>query len=804
MQDPPFLTNFIYLGENFPQYVRDRSEFIEEEDSDTKIDAFYRWIPARAGNGSTFDIPALIQEMRDGMRLLDETRVMKVMKAVYCAALCQSPWTLPFIGFIPKKPYALVYKAAGKTTLKEYLEKNKGPGRLVEKDLAKFLIQLAGAMSIAHSHGIVFCCLSTDMIILNEDTLTPYVYNLGDSAIRNYASGRIKSFDDNKFVAPEFFSQDCHFGPKMDVWSLGLIAYCVCKGLGDPFPGETPSETKERLVNRRTKVHFGKLPKGLKLILSKCLEHSPDDRPPLQDIVNKVCQQDVFRDDYIELQKAANMMREVLENQRDYVDQPPLSPNAEKILEELRARRRESQQSKRVLPDVNEMSPERLKQYYDDCKPHLMQSNNDVSDIIELFAKLMAKSDEFAEVLRDRGLFELSLLGLPRYATVAFQYLEYLVINKPSWANENMMPMFNACVHWRTDDTVLLFAYFMSRLKRCSSMTSLVKIVLDVSKQFVASPGAEKLIRAIDRAYRHDGHLKKTFPSEVTEVYITFLESKKPLVVREAYAALLNVKLKDPLRIPVQTLVRDLKNKDLQWSVVLLLAKCRKIHESIMHINIFAALFAAAQKSIDGLYGLCNLARDKGAAETFFMQNMTWLATPLPTWTGTFKLFMVLFEHESFRDKLISELETANLITNVLTSENVEYIMTLAFMLRRAKISVSVHRHIEASGFFSALFEIPQKTRDQNLLIAVIACFDKLAEVQYIDDYQCFVPWLVEQLSVQNDVATAAARTIARLSIHPQLRELLVSYNLVDYYTRLAQDPTFEAASTQFLSQMQA
>jgi serine/threonine protein kinase len=121
-------------------------------------------------------------------------------------------------------------------------------GRLKEKNARNFLRQLASAIDYCHRNNIVHRCITIENIML-----TP----LGDIKIIDFTLSKVFSPQSHLktycigsyFAAPELLEAKPYIGPKVDVWSLGVVFYVLICGRvpfdDESFPGLCEKIKKE-------------------------------------------------------------------------------------------------------------------------------------------------------------------------------------------------------------------------------------------------------------------------------------------------------------------------------------------------------------------------------------------------------------------------------------------------------------------------------------------------------------------------------------------------------------------------------
>lgn len=102
-------------------------------------------------------------------------------------------------------------------------------GRLKEKQARKFARQIASALDYCHRNSIVHRDLKIENILISKEGNIKII----DFGLSNLFSPRttLKTFCGSLyFAAPELLQAKAYTGPKVDVWSFGIVLYVLVCG----------------------------------------------------------------------------------------------------------------------------------------------------------------------------------------------------------------------------------------------------------------------------------------------------------------------------------------------------------------------------------------------------------------------------------------------------------------------------------------------------------------------------------------------------------------------------------------------
>ncbi|EDO35437.1 predicted protein [Nematostella vectensis] len=150
-----------------------------------------------------------------------------------------------------------------------------------EKRAAKYIRQLADALAYCHSKKVIHRDIKPENLLLNYK---------GDIKIADFgwsvhapSSRRTTLCGTLDYLPPEMIEGKEH-DEKVDLWSIGVLCYEFLVGK-PPFEAEGHNETYRRIsrVDLRFPSHVSP---GARDLISKLLQHNPNNRLPLKAVLN--------------------------------------------------------------------------------------------------------------------------------------------------------------------------------------------------------------------------------------------------------------------------------------------------------------------------------------------------------------------------------------------------------------------------------------------------------------------------------------------------------------------------------------
>ncbi|CAO2628814.1 Sperm motility kinase Z [Lemmus lemmus] len=176
-----------------------------------------------------------------------------------------------------KNVYLIMEMAEGEQLFRHVCE----AGRLQEKEARGLFHQIIGAVGYCHDHGIVHRDLKPDNIIVDSSGRVKIIdFGLGTKVRPGKQLDRPGG--PFQFGAPEFFLGVPYDGPKVDIWTLGVLLFFMVTGTF-PFSAPTFSELWKQVVQGRYEVP-DQLSEELQGLIRHLLTVNPSQRPTVKEI----------------------------------------------------------------------------------------------------------------------------------------------------------------------------------------------------------------------------------------------------------------------------------------------------------------------------------------------------------------------------------------------------------------------------------------------------------------------------------------------------------------------------------------
>ncbi|XP_067364095.1 serine/threonine-protein kinase SIK3 homolog isoform X3 [Channa argus] len=176
-------------------------------------------------------------------KIFREVQIMKLLKHPHIIRLYQVMETERMIYLVTE------YASGG-----EIFDHLVAHGRMAEKDARKKFKQIVAAVHFCHCRNIVHRDLKAENLLLDHN-LNIKIADFGFSNL--FSRGQLlKTWCGSPpYAAPELFEGKEYDGPKVDIWSLGVVLYVlVCGAL--PFDGSTLHNLRARVLSGKFRIPF--------------------------------------------------------------------------------------------------------------------------------------------------------------------------------------------------------------------------------------------------------------------------------------------------------------------------------------------------------------------------------------------------------------------------------------------------------------------------------------------------------------------------------------------------------------------
>uniref|UniRef100_A0A8C5DG35 non-specific serine/threonine protein kinase n=1 Tax=Gouania willdenowi TaxID=441366 RepID=A0A8C5DG35_GOUWI len=183
---------------------------------------------------------------------LDDENLKKIFREVQIMKLLRHPHIIRLYQVMETE--RMIYLVTEYASGGEIFDHLVAHGRMAEKDARKKFKQIVAAVHFCHCRSIVHRDLKAENLLLDHN-LNIKIADFGFSNL--FSRGQLlKTWCGSPpYAAPELFEGKEYDGPKVDIWSLGVVLYVlVCGAL--PFDGSTLQNLRARVLSGKFRIPF--------------------------------------------------------------------------------------------------------------------------------------------------------------------------------------------------------------------------------------------------------------------------------------------------------------------------------------------------------------------------------------------------------------------------------------------------------------------------------------------------------------------------------------------------------------------
>ncbi|TRY58097.1 hypothetical protein DNTS_022731 [Danionella cerebrum] len=183
---------------------------------------------------------------------LDEENLKKIFREVQIMKMLRHPHIIRLYQVMETE--RMIYLVTEYASGGEIFDHLVAHGRMAEKDARKKFKQIVAAVYFCHCRNIVHRDLKAENLLLDHN-LNIKIADFGFSNL--FSRGQLlKTWCGSPpYAAPELFEGKEYDGPKVDIWSLGVVLYVlVCGAL--PFDGSTLQNLRARVLSGKFRIPF--------------------------------------------------------------------------------------------------------------------------------------------------------------------------------------------------------------------------------------------------------------------------------------------------------------------------------------------------------------------------------------------------------------------------------------------------------------------------------------------------------------------------------------------------------------------
>ena len=397
-----------------------------------------------------------------------------------------------------------------------------------------------------------------------------------------------------------------------------------------------------------------------------------------------------------------------------------------------------------------------------------------------------------------------------KYERNAFYLLYLFFWYRPWLLDQSYSGIIVYFIQKRPLNTICMFSKYIEQLNEIIDPFPIFDMLIKYAKYFMNISYGDKYIYLLYNIISLDKKYKEARLTNIISILIAFLESKSKSSSIAAMNTICNIIDENsiPIKINSNVLIKFLFDTSTCMTALSLLKRLPEYPISLSFIQKISNFcwkleentgFKFQQNrnkklSIKSTLILLKFASQSfSSAELLAKHSSLWLAAQNET---IFHVFLVVYQYEKLQTLLLTSKEFPRLLLNQLLFKKKETIDIVAqFMKKISKLTPKIIDNLEEVGFYKELIT-------NSVLyspIAVMLIIEISSKYAFEKSYIEFIPFLIQKLCFQNEVACASIHTLTILSFHNELKDILHIPIVINYFELLLQLDSLKNVASIFL-----
>jgi hypothetical protein len=183
-----------------------------------------------------------------------------------------------------------------------------------------------------------------------------------------------------------------------------------------------------------------------------------------------------------------------------------------------------------------------------------------------------------------------------------------------------------------------------------------------------------------------------------------------------------------------------------------------------------------------------------------FLRFSAWLTMPMPTFSETYRLLILLAKRPPFREAVSNLPGFAMLLCELVRVCDVESILTMASLLKQCNLDAAAFTSLDDAGFIREVANLARRAQDDSLGIGILVIISTLIPFGFSQAFVDFVPTLVDSVERHGQLAAPSIQILVQMSVFRGAGMALRQAQLDQHFRVLFGIPGFEAMAASFLT----
>jgi hypothetical protein len=431
-------------------------------------------------------------------------------------------------------------------------------------------------------------------------------------------------------------------------------------------------------------------------------------------------------------------------------------------------------------------------------------------EIIRAICGCISIGDYFCNVFIDHG-FASQLPFNGRYQNDVFDLLSVLLDRDRGGRafNDELVAQFRTRISKRGEKSLNLISRFATKFNEVDNPAPMLNLLFTEYHRFSRPDVVLSYIKIL-------AYLVRTFPefrrdqsdnawAHIISLFDESYISAHPEIVPAIYeGCCLIAEVVKTVEFPFHHAKNHINNPDFAPSVLTLLLVVRLDYQELDEMSFLSALLRFARKGEkNASLALMRLAEDHAIASRL-ITNCTWLEVNLPDEIYTLRLFLVVFQHEDLRERLVDCREFLTflkmLIRSKLGSEE-GGLALICRILRRVPMTEDFVKDLSTDCVIAEFMAKAVKSDPKfqgGSTTSVMLVLERIAEKCYTKDLLMGCDMIAKMLRAQNNNFPLAAGLAVTLAVHKPCAKKFRELGVLDLFASLKREPAAKKLAAKF------
>ncbi|OHT09284.1 TKL family protein kinase [Tritrichomonas foetus] len=344
-----------------------------------------------------------------------------------------------------------------------------------------------------------------------------------------------------------------------------------------------------------------------------------------------------------------------------------------------------------------------------------------------------------------------------------------------------------------------LFSLYASKFKQIYDPFPTLDILITYARAFLNNDTGAKFIDILYYLVINNTDYRIQRIQKVRHVLWAFCKSKSISTTKTATNAIIALfhLFDKSIILPFDVLCRNLTNRKLvDCSLsLLLLSQKYPISRTLARVLIDCCQSKKVAFSI-----LLKYASQEEKTALIVSKNTKWM---LSNHISAMKLFMICFSFQNARIEILKSLLFYDFLARQAKYGDNDVLIAIPSLLKRITLNSIMIKQLEQHLFFRNYHD--SIIQSENIMVknAANTMLDHFAKTIYSPEYSIFIPFLIQNLQLKNELTTGSIVVITTLSRYPELASIFKNSNLITYFQSLRNIPSLKSKAETFIQNIE-